>query len=88
MRPVSISPRNSVEVKEAMFKANTLLLPLDIQRDFPLGSAIGFRPNSYQLNSAIQVSLLNKRGVFDGVRNVWHRISTQTLWSPACYNRL
>ena len=57
MRPVSISPRNSVEVKEAMFKANTLLLPLDIQKDFPLGSAIGFRPDPYQLNSAIQVSL-------------------------------
>ena len=79
MRPVSISPRNSVEVKEAMFKANTLLLPLDIQKDFPLGSAIGFRPNSYPLNSAIQVSLLNKRCVFDDLRNAWHRISKQTL---------
>ena len=79
MRPVSISPRNSVEVKEAMFKANTLLLPLDIQKDFPLGSAIGFRPDPYQLNSAIQVSLLNKRGVFDDLRNAWLRISKQTL---------
>ena len=62
-----------------MFKANTLLLPLDIQKDFPLGSAIVFRPDPYQLNSAIQVSLLNKRGVFDDVRNAWLRISKQTL---------
>ena len=66
MRPVSSSPRISVEVKEAMF----------------------FMPNSYPLNSAIQVSLLNKRGVFDDVRNVWLRISKQTLRSSPCYNPL
>ena len=55
------------------------MLPLDIQKDFPLGSAIGFRPDPYPLNSAIQVSLLNKRGVFEDVRNAWLRISKQTL---------
>ena len=55
------------------------MLPLDIQKDFPLGSAIGFQPDPYPLNSAIQVSLLNKLGVFDDVRNAWLRISKQTL---------